>query len=169
MHTTASSIDSDPASLRLPLDMINRRHHLHGIFASRSSGSRWDIIIRVPDATSHQYLVWTDKFVQWIRRRASANLAENSHSLTSKGVPNGRHQWTERDHARDRACRVDRKDRGPKRAGHGAGVISVIDRRRDVECRKHLAALERFEQEPAAQARDALRAPRCTRSRREQV
>jgi len=28
-------------------------------------------------------------------------------ALTSKGVPNGRHKWTEREHARDRACRVE--------------------------------------------------------------
>ena len=32
---------------------------------------------------------------------------EQSLALTSKGVPNGRHKWTETDHARDRACRVD--------------------------------------------------------------
>ena len=39
---------------------------------------------------------------------ASANLClEQSLALTSKGVPNGRHKWTERDHARDRACRVE--------------------------------------------------------------
>jgi ketosteroid isomerase-like protein len=31
---------------------------------------------------------------------------EQSLALTSKGT-NGRHKWTERDHARDRACRVE--------------------------------------------------------------
>src|SRR5271166_5497793 len=28
-------------------------------------------------------------------------------ALTSKGVPDGRHKRTERDHARDRACRLE--------------------------------------------------------------
>src|ERR1035438_5759642 len=32
---------------------------------------------------------------------------EQSLALTSKGVPDGRHKGTERDHARDRACRVE--------------------------------------------------------------
>src|SRR5271157_4441859 len=32
---------------------------------------------------------------------------EQSLALTSKGVPNGRHKWTERDHARDCACQVE--------------------------------------------------------------
>src|SRR5580704_7771514 len=32
---------------------------------------------------------------------------EQSLALTSKGVPNGRHKWTERDCAWDSACRVE--------------------------------------------------------------
>src|SRR5208282_1341169 len=32
---------------------------------------------------------------------------EQSLALTSKGVPNGRHKWTERDRARSRSCRVE--------------------------------------------------------------
>src|SRR5271166_6961196 len=32
---------------------------------------------------------------------------EQSLALTSKGLPNGRHKWTERDHPGDRACRLE--------------------------------------------------------------
>src|SRR5580658_5805876 len=34
-------------------------------------------------------------------------LLEQSLALTSKGAPNGQHKWSERDHARDRAGRVE--------------------------------------------------------------
>src|SRR5271165_5225701 len=43
-------------------------------------------------------------------RCASTNSALNFEqllALTSKGVPDGRHKRTERDHARDRACRLE--------------------------------------------------------------
>ena len=43
--------------------------------------------------------------------RFCQSCLEQSLALTSKGVPNGRHKWTERDHARDRACRVEHAQR----------------------------------------------------------
>jgi hypothetical protein len=54
-------------------------------------------------------LVLIDTFVQWDRRRASANLAFSSQplALPLKGLPNGRHKYTKRVHARDHACRVE--------------------------------------------------------------
>src|ERR1700691_6045835 len=52
--------------------------------------------------------VWIDTFVQLILCRASANVASHSHPLRRRrGVSNGRHEWTERDYARDRSCRLD--------------------------------------------------------------
>jgi len=40
--------------------------------------------------------------------RFCQSCVEQSLALTSKGVPNGRHKWTEGDHARDRPHHVER-------------------------------------------------------------
>jgi hypothetical protein len=42
---------------------------------------RWDILVPVPVRRPTNTLVWIDTFVQWIRRRASASLALDSHPL----------------------------------------------------------------------------------------
>ena len=49
---------------------------------------------------------------RYVRPMASSSrfcqsCTEQSFALTSKGLSNGRHKWTERDHARDRVCRLD--------------------------------------------------------------
>ena len=56
---------------------------------------------------------------------------ERSLTLASKGVPNGRHKWTERDHQRDGACRVEHaqcqrlyRKRFPKTGGWGYAVFN---------------------------------------------
>src|ERR1700731_4641328 len=57
-------------------------------------------------AVSSQYF-GLDRYVRPTDSSSQFNpfCFEKSLALTSKGVPNGRHKCTERDHARNRACR----------------------------------------------------------------
>src|SRR5580658_10463465 len=63
-------------------------------------------------ATSSRYF-GIDRYVRPMDSSSRfCNLSLKNHSLQyRKEVPNGRRKWTEGDHARDRACRVEHAER----------------------------------------------------------
>jgi hypothetical protein len=122
-----------PSANRSPFVRPNVACHkrLHSTCSGESIGrSYWQYACVVPQIQAHitfylhmstyisdpfglgrylrpRYLRPHDTFVQWMRRRPSANIAPRFTPLTSKQLPETLHKWTERDHARDGACRLE--------------------------------------------------------------
>jgi len=83
-----SDAGSTPAASTTLLNLLSMSYEICGGPSPRSRRSLLALKVEAArqaacaslTSTFNQY-VWIDTFVQWIRRRASANLALNSHSL----------------------------------------------------------------------------------------